>query len=261
MGIWVGFNYFFFYSFFQNLIAQNINDLSKSIIQTVGILVSFFAVSSFFYLGKLDDNVFRVSSNFNKIIILEQELKLKMGLQKDSCEEFIKRINEFPIKDNGNLWGLEEMKRKLDKICSETTEALKEFNNFRIEFKELCSKMDSKTIGCLATSVSVFLISILLSIFAFVSSSSFFLFLSISSMIIGMILMITTWQFLYILSSSTKQGLLSLSDDLSAHKYRVILYQEFKGKMDGISESMERFSNLNNEITKNCQSSRGNPLH
>jgi hypothetical protein len=73
-GIWVIFN-FFLTDFYSALTVDSITDLSKTLIETVGILVGLLGVSSFFYLGKLEEIIDRDYSNVNELMRDSEENK------------------------------------------------------------------------------------------------------------------------------------------------------------------------------------------
>jgi len=201
--ILAGIIYFLTSGIFSGLSTGSISDLSKVIIQTVGILASLLAVASFFYLGKLEDDAIKLLDNLFKQIVNRRSLELRL-LHMNSRVDLLKEralakcrkcehAEECKAKDEISPY-FDKMKRNKDLITKDGTEDLAAMPT---EIKKIFGRYDSKAIIRLTSSLCVLFLSILLAIFAYVDASTSLLISSIILVAIGTLFFFLTWSTMY----------------------------------------------------------------
>ena len=225
---WLAIYVFFLNGTFEQMPPNSVLDLSKTLIQSFGILVSLIIASSFVYIGKMDELSIRILSEENELDTKETLVRNKM---KDATIAFQSCSTRLANLDNNKLdeSGL-QTKKKLEKTLNKIENHLKEHTEFlektvKSDIKELIDEIEKakgQTIGLLALDIGFFLISIILAITAFAYESGARLGNSLLIIVIGMILIFAVWYYFYTLSLimrkffrfvlSTKSYLLVVSD-------------------------------------------------
>lgn len=219
MGIWAVAN-FFLTDIYSALTAESIGDLSKTLIETVGILVSLLGVSSFFYLGKLEEIIDRDYSNANELMRDSKEHKnvalrtyeshrKSEALWTEKCKA-CKKSETCSIKDTVSELG--EQTKETEKLAERANKLFEINDALSKTIEDLSKFFENITVRALIIGVAFFFLSIFFAIISFLTSYSVMLQLSVSFIVIGMIDMLYTWSNSYSLLSILRKNSFTYSN-------------------------------------------------
>jgi len=244
--VWFLFDHFYVKNLFSTMVASEVVDLSKTMIQTLGILVSFGAIAAFFHLGKIEE---LASSYFLRIFDYVKSL----GACKDELEEAVRKAEEL-----GGKWPRIcqtctssedcELRHKLPKTLKKHIKSVKKsektINGVFGEAKKLPEEIQ-RTITTGSTwlmrswvfAIGSFLTSILLCIVAYLSKDDSFLSFSMTFVVVGIVIIMMASLISYSFLQQIRDSFLNI---ISATGHVDMTISDIRDYCNYIDETLEK---------------------
>lgn len=204
--LWEVLDIYFFYPLFSHLSADKITDLSKTLIQSIGIFVGLVVAAGFFYISRSDELGVRVLSRaydqLEKIEMAIMERKKTTRILEECKIQLTSLSGSLKNSDKVGKTSLEEKLNKIEKAFDETGQTLKGLQNSNVrpilgEFQNL----ENYIITLFAFDIALFLASVLVAIVSYVSLDGRLLDTSFALLFFGIALLFMVWLVSYEMSS------------------------------------------------------------
>jgi Na+-transporting methylmalonyl-CoA/oxaloacetate decarboxylase gamma subunit len=245
---WIVIYAFFLSGVFRQLSASAVVDLSKTLIQSIGILVSLIIASSFVYIGKMDELTIRIFSKENDLDNKQEAIRDTIGGVTESLQECSTRLSKL---ENNKLNESDlQTKKKLEKTLSELENHNKEHTEFlkktvKLGINEDINAIESTkglAIGFLAFDIGFFLISILTAIVAFVFESGRLLGDALIFIVMGMINVFAVWYIFYGMSKLMREFFRIILSTKTTLNVISKCAKDCKDELDDISDAITAIS-------------------
>jgi len=238
---------YFFNSLFLGLATDKVTDLSKTLIQSTGILVGLVVAAGFFYISRMDEIGISILSRayrlLEKIEMAIMERKKTAKLLEECKIHLTSLSSRLKNSDVVRKAPLKEKLNELEKAFEETDQMLKALENSDV--RPLLGKyhgVEKLGVAVFAFDVALFLASIIVAITSYVSLSGLLLGVSFDLLYFGIALLFMVWEVFYQMSA--------IARDL----FEIVL--EFKAKLRMTTirnrELRNRRDELVNEIKEAC---------
>ena len=204
--LWSLLDNYFFNSLFVHLSTDKITDLSKTLIQSTGILVGLVVAAGFFYISRMDElGVTVLSKAYGLLEKIEMAIMKRKEATKilEECKIQLTSLSgSLKNSDIVRKTSLKEKLNKLEKAFEETDQTLKELEN--LDVRSLLRKLqnvEKLAIAEFALDVSFFLASIIVAIASYVSLNGRLLGVSFDLLFFGIAFLFFLWQVFYEMSS------------------------------------------------------------
>lgn len=200
---------------FSTLLPNEVVDLSKTLIQTTGILVSLIAASAFFYAGRLEQLAVSYLREANQLVTditrSENEATECVEATEIAWQEWPKICRSCVLakkcqsknKMKEDMEGFTETIKKYDEQIKELVKTSKEFPKQIAENVRVAIKIDT---AYWIVAVAILLWSTLIAVIAYVNKSPKALLASVDFIAVGMIGIITSWIISYYISELLREG-------------------------------------------------------
>jgi hypothetical protein len=200
--VWLILSPVMLHDFYVHLSINDLVDLSKTLIQSVGILVGLLITASFFYVGKHDELIIRIFSRANELYSKQEKIRKGITSIEKSVQECKTELSKLKVNlTKPNLSTKEELEKDLlevQELNNKYSQAIEEFKNSEIDSLITdAEKSNGWIIAILATDLVLFLASIMMAILAYAYKNYALLVGSLDLIVFGMTLMFAVWYIFY----------------------------------------------------------------